>query len=124
MTHDPENENQLVTLFRPVGPEELKLIEEANFTAFPPRLPGQPIFYPVCNEKYADEIAQRWNTKDGNKGYVTRFKVRAEALAQFPVQVVGAKYHQELWVPAADQDLFNQAIVGLIEVIREFSNES
>lgn len=34
-------------LYRPVGLEELKLIAASNFRAFPPRLPEQPIFYPV-----------------------------------------------------------------------------
>lgn len=46
-------------LFRPVGRAELELIEKTNYIAFPPRLPQQPIFYPVLNQKYAEEIAQR-----------------------------------------------------------------
>jgi hypothetical protein len=37
-------------LFRPVGHEELELIRKSEFKTFPPRLPGQPIFYPVLNE--------------------------------------------------------------------------
>ena len=44
------NEPQTITLFRPVGPKELELIRAANFRAFPPRLPDQPIFYPVLTE--------------------------------------------------------------------------
>jgi hypothetical protein len=36
-----------VTLYRPVGAEELHLIEASGLTAFPPGLPEQPIFYPV-----------------------------------------------------------------------------
>ena len=38
-----------VTLFRPVGANELRLIEATGMRAFPPRLPEQPIFYPVTN---------------------------------------------------------------------------
>lgn len=34
-------------LFRPVGPRELALIASSGYQAFPPRLPEQPIFYPV-----------------------------------------------------------------------------
>jgi hypothetical protein len=34
-----------LTLFRPVGPEELALIEASGWREFPPRLPDQPIFY-------------------------------------------------------------------------------
>jgi hypothetical protein len=37
---------QTSTLYRPVGPEELELIKQADWGAFPPRLPEQPIFYP------------------------------------------------------------------------------
>ena len=51
------------TLFRPVGQRELELIAEASYRAFPPRLPGQPIFYPVLNEEYATQIARDWNTR-------------------------------------------------------------
>jgi hypothetical protein len=45
------------------------LIEKTNYTAFPARLPQQLIFYPILNEKYAEEIAQKWNTKDVNSQY-------------------------------------------------------
>ena len=47
-----------VTLYRPIGPEELQLIEQSGWTKFPPRLPEQPIFYPVMNEAYAVQIAR------------------------------------------------------------------
>ena len=32
-------------LYRPVGTEELRLIEESGNKKFPPRLPDQPIFF-------------------------------------------------------------------------------
>ena len=109
-------------LYRPVGAKELALIERSGFTAFPPRLPEQPIFYPVLNEQYAVEIASRWNAKynDDKKGYVTQFIVDDEYVRKFPVQTAGASYHQELWVPAEELDEFNSHIVGVIEIICEF----
>ena len=67
-----------ITLWRPVGPKELALIEEAGFRAFPPRLPEQPIFYPVTTEAYAIKIARDWNVKASGSGYVTRFEVRKD----------------------------------------------
>lgn len=112
--------SNLVVLWRPVGPEELRLIEESGFLRFPPRLPEQPIFYPVCNEPYACEIAERWNTKDSGVGYVTRFSVRASVANRYEKQIVGARHHEELWVPAEELEAFNDAIVGTIEVVREF----
>lgn len=109
------------TLFRPVGPQELKLIEASGFRAFPPRLPEQPIFYPVLNEAYAREIAERWNVAESGSGYVTRFAVDEAFVNQFPVQTVGGRQHQELWVPAEQLEEFNKHIVGLIEVIDSFT---
>jgi len=82
-------------LFRPVGKSEYDLIEQSGFTKFPTRLPEQPIFYPVLNERYAVEIASKWNAKDGDTGYVLRFNVSDEYIAGFDVQTVGNHYHQE-----------------------------
>ena len=110
-------------LYRPVGQKELDLIIETDYTKFPPRLFYQPIFYPVLNEKYASEIAERWNTKDefsGYKGYVTRFKVRDDYISAFDIQTVGAEYHRELWIPAERLEEFNANIIGNIEVIKSF----
>ncbi|MEO3706934.1 hypothetical protein [Trichormus azollae] len=66
------------TLFPPVGQPELGLIAASNYTAFPPRLTFQPIFYLVLNEAYAVEIPKDWNTQDkrsGYGGYVTRLQI-------------------------------------------------
>ena len=109
-----------VTLFRPVGPKELELIRKSDWREFPPRLPEQPIFYPVLNEEYATQIARDWNARGTSIGYVTRFRVRADYLRRYAVQTVGGRVHQEYWIPAEDLDEFNSNIVGLIEVIAEF----
>ena len=66
---------ETVTLWRPIGPKELKLIEESGMRAFPPRLPEQPIFYPVLSEEYAIKIARDWNVPASGAGFVTRFRV-------------------------------------------------
>jgi hypothetical protein len=50
-----------VTLWRPTGPEELALVEASGWRVWPPRLPDQPIFYPVLNQEYATMIARDWN---------------------------------------------------------------
>jgi hypothetical protein len=109
-----------VTLYRPVGPEELKLIEALGWKAFPPRLPEQPIFYPVVQQEYAVKIARDWNVRASGAGFVTRFEVDAEYLSQFDVQYVGGKDHAEYWIPAERLDEFNAHIVSAIEVVAEF----
>ena len=107
-------------LFRPVGPAELALIAATGFRAFPPRLPEQPIFYPVLNESYAIQIARDWNVKADGAGYVTRFAVRSDFLDSYPVQQAGGREHLEYWIPAEDLWAFNEALVGEIEVVAEF----
>ena len=96
------------------------MIEESGWTEFPPRLPEQPIFYPVLNQEYARQIARDWNVKESGSGYVTKFDVDAEYLERFPVQVVGGSTHAELWVPAEELSEFNSRIIGKIEVIESF----
>lgn len=115
---------EVVTLYRPVGPEELALIAASGHLAFPPRLPEQPIFYPVTNEAYATQIARDWNTRHGSRqGFVTRFDVEAVYAGRFERQVVGGREHEELWVPAEELEEFNRHIVGKIAVIAEFKGE-
>jgi hypothetical protein len=112
--------DESVTLWRPVGPAELKLIEAAAFRAFPPRLPEQPIFYPVLSEAYAVQIARDWNVPASGSGFVTRFSVRRDFIDRYEVRQAGGREHLEYWIPADDLDAFNAAIVGDIEVVAEF----
>ena len=113
---------QTTVLYRPVGGKELALISESGYTRFPPRLPEQPIFYPVLDEGYATQIARDWNARhnpDG-VGYVTRFRVRTDFLRRYEVRVVGGSEHREYWIPAEELEEFNQNIVGEIEVVAEY----
>ncbi len=113
-------------LFRPVGLRELELIAEADFAAFPARLPHQPYFYPVLTEDYAHQIARDWNTKDAASGYVgfvTSFEVEGAFASRYTPRVVGASNHRELWVPASELDEFNAHIVGTIRVIHAYTGD-
>lgn len=117
---------ETITLYRPIGEKELLLIAENNFSAFPPRLEWQPIFYPVLNEEYACEIASKWNTTDefGNYlGFVTEFKITQEEFSKYKVENVGGSIHNELWVPAEELERFNQAIVEKIKITKVFVGE-
>jgi hypothetical protein len=110
-----------VVLYRPVGAAELDLIRESGWKAFPPRLPEQPIFYPVCNFEYAEQIARDWNAAQTGYGYVSRFEVDADYLGRYERQIVGSRINEEYWIPAEDLDEFNANIVGLIEVVAEYT---
>jgi hypothetical protein len=110
-------------LYRPVGPQELDLIRQADWRCFPPRLPEQPIFYPVLNEEYARQIAREWNVKASGAGFVTKFAISSDYLKGFSVHVVGGSEHAEYWIPADQLDEFNRNILGKIGVIAEFPPE-
>jgi hypothetical protein len=101
--------------YRPVGPKEQELMAASGYREFPPGLSEQPIFYPVLNEEYARQIARDWNTPASGAGYVTRFSVRKEFAARYPVQTVGGSVHKELWIPAEDLVEMNRNVVGLID---------
>jgi len=113
-----------ITLYRPTGPKELALVAQSGFARWPPRLPDQPIFYPVTNELYATEIARDWNVRASGSGYVTTFAVRKSFMDRYAIQQVGAAHHTEWWVPAEDLEALNDNIVGLIEVIASFGPDA
>jgi hypothetical protein len=128
MSSSPSSDalDDAATLFRPVGHKELELIRKSGYRAFPPRLPTQPIFYPVLYVDYAVQIARDWNAKDaasGYRGYVTRFRVRQSFLERYDVHTVGSSRHREYWIPAQDLVEFNDNIVGPIEVVQEFHGD-
>lgn len=118
MTH------QKITLYRPVGPEELALIAQSGWKKFPPRLPEQPIFYPVMNEEYAIQIARDWNVPASGSGFVTKFAVDKNYLSKFEIQNVGGTIHNELWIMAEELETFNNHIVGDIEVTQKFFSKN
>lgn len=113
-------ETKTITLYRPVNKAELDLIEASGWKRFPPRLPEQPIFYPVLNEAYAIQIAKEWNVPAYGSGFVTKFEVNKNYSSKFLIQNVGGTIHEELWIPADELEEFNDNIVGKIKVIKEF----
>jgi hypothetical protein len=122
MAEAPDESPPTTTLYRPVGEQELALISDASFRAFPSRLEWQPIFYPVTTEQYATIIARDWNARDGHRGFVTRFSVETTWLRQFDTHIVGSRAHEEYWIPAERLAEFNAHIVGDIEVIATFDS--
>ena len=112
-------------LWRPVGQKELAKIDASGMRAFPPRLPEQPIFYPVLSFEYAEKIARDWNSVRENHGYVgfvVAFDIDDAYASRFPEQLAGGKDCPELWVPAEKLEEFNRHIRGRIEIIAEYRN--
>jgi len=114
-------------LFRPVGLYELALIWDSEMREFPPRLPHQPVFYPVTNAEYARQIACDWNTHDdksGFAGFVTTFSLDEDYLSRFELHTVGGSQHKEYWIPSHELSSFNKAISERIRVKEAFFGES
>ncbi len=115
-----------ITLYRPVGQKELELVRISGFKRFPPRLEWQPIFYPVMNRPYAEQIAKQWNTEDefsGYAGHVLSFDLPEIFIQKYPVQNVGGEVHNELWVPANELEISNDNIIGTIRLECSFYGE-
>lgn len=113
-------------LFRPVGLKELQLLQQLDFKGFPPRLPVQPIFYPVTTIEYARQIARDWNTKDPTSdyiGWVLGFELPDDWASRYPVRQAGSRDHQELWVPAEGLADLNTRIVGTIQVLEVYRGD-
>lgn len=112
-----ENPDGSTTLWRPVGPAELELLRAAGMRAWPPRLPDQPIFYPVLSEAYARQIAAEWNTAASGAGYVTRFRLPTPVARRYPTCQAGGRDKLELWIPADELGEINRHLIGPIEVV-------
>ena len=114
-------------LWRPVGKAELDLIEAARWKAFPPRLPDQPIFYPVLTFGYAEKIARDWNSTRENHdylGFVVEFEISEAMADKYPAEEAGGKAHTELWVPTEELEEFNSEIQGTIRLVATYKNGS
>jgi hypothetical protein len=105
--------------------EELRLVYEAGMKGFPPRKPEQPIFYPVLNLEYANEIAKRWNAESQSaSGYVAKFNLDDKYGARFEPQKVGSSHHVELWVPSEELSRFNEHILPPILIVSAHFGEN
>ena len=114
-------------LYRPTGLKELLLVRDAEWRAWPPRLPDQPIFYPVTTFDYAEKIARDWNSVSpapDNLGFVTRWEMPDDITETYPLQLAGGRDHEELWVPAEELDAFNARMIGEIEVVSAYRNKA
>lgn len=107
-------------LFRPLGPAELELVASSGYRRWPPRLPGQAIFYPVAEEEYAKEITVNWNIPAAGAGFVARFCVKQSFMDRYPTHPAGGKNRTEWWIPAEALEELNDNILGLIEIVGEY----
>lgn len=107
-------------LYRPVNQYELKKIQDNGWNEFPPRLPEQPIFYPVLSVEYAQKINE-WNKVGYGEGYIIEFEINDNYISKFDVHNVGSKIDNEYWIPAEELENFNKHIIGNLKIWRNQS---
>lgn len=112
--------DETVCMHRPAGVQELALVRASGYRRWPPRLPGQTIFYPVTNHAYAAQIAHEWNLTENGYGCVAQFRVLSPFANRYPIHRVDGSLHSEWWIPAEDLAELNRSIVGLIDIVDEF----
>lgn len=115
--------SEVTILYRPLGAAEYALLVRHGFAQWPPRLSDQPLLHVAMREDDAAATARDWHAHDagsGFVGYVARFAVRSAFLAAYPLRSVGARRHQEYWIPAEHLKALNANVVGLIEIVGEY----
>jgi hypothetical protein len=113
-------DEEVVTLWRPVSPAELNLIRASGMRAFPPRLPEQPIFYPVLSEAYAIKIARDWNVPAHGRGMSRGFESCGDFLIDIPFKKWAGRVVSNIGYQQKIFSAFNSAIIAEIEVVAEF----
>ena len=104
-----DDEGQTVTLWRPTGPEELALVEASGWRAWPPRLPDQPIFYPVLSQDYATSIApllQKAQRHGVRVFALAEGVIEKVADAQTPQPVLAAVRFEDVTVKSGERSQF------------------
>ncbi len=96
----------MTTLYRPVSATELDQIVLSGYRRFP----ANDDFHPVRNEERARALAAA-GAEDGG-AWVVRFAVPTELLTRYP------RVDDAHRIPANELAAFNDAIVGLIVVLR------
>lgn len=112
-----DSHDQLVTLYRAVGPGQMRCIEASGWTRFPPRLKHQKFFFPMLSFEFAERIASDWNVSNSGAGYVVRFAVKKSFLESYEINSFGTDEYREYRIPASELERLNDHIVGYIDTV-------
>lgn len=112
-----------ITLYRAIGPGQLRCIIQTGWRKFPPRWSSQRYFYPMIHPEFAHQIASQWHVQNSGVGYVVRFRVEKGFLEPYPVYVVGGPEHKEYRIAADELDEMNDHMVGNIELIAVYHSQ-
>ena len=110
-------------LYRPLSAEDYRQIETLEFSGFPPRSDGQPLFTALLSREGAAGIARRMKIEKQAEHtvYVVGFLVEDAYIRQFPVQNSDQPERSALWIPAEEIDILNQHLVGKIRMLDRFT---
>ena len=109
-------------LFRPLDLPELKGICDSGYGRFPTRQTWQPIFYPVADLSYAEQIAYEChvNASSGYGGFVVQFDVEERYMDSFKLPRSTNATFQEFRIPAESLPELNRQLQGDIQLVSSF----
>lgn len=106
-------ETPALTMYRPVGPDELTLIKDSGFREFPPPLSAAANFlWVVTSVDYAHEIAEGWLACREGSAVVVEFSVHKDFITRNQNRMRSDARGSVLWIPREDIDDFNLHLLG------------
>ncbi|MCX4027823.1 hypothetical protein H0A36_23735 [Endozoicomonas sp. SM1973] len=111
-------------LFRPIGPDQFEALKKLEFSQIPSHVFGQKFFYPQLHESFAKQIAKEWYLPKHGHAYVIRLEIACSYLEQFEVKRIGGPEHTEYRIPIEEKANFSRELVGKIEVIAEYQQDT
>ncbi len=108
-------------LYRPVTVQEYEAIAAKDFAGFPKQRNDRPLLTLLLSYEGAKQIARHLHTPTGEDDvYVLSCMVDDAYIRQFPVQNAGDINRRALWLAAEETDIFNQHLIGKIQVVEHF----
>lgn len=108
-------------LYKPLSPKQLAAVISSGWRRFSPDSPQQKVFYPKLHLEYAEKIARQWDAAQYEAGFVVKFKVPSQFVADYDIQSVGYDEHREYKIPIHELERFNRQIIGPIRLISAFT---
>lgn len=112
--------NELITLYKPLTPQQLAVVITSGWRTFVPEFPEQTHFFAKLHQRYAELIARMWCVSQYSAGYVAVFEVEDWFIGQYDIVTIAYEEHREYQIPIEDLDSLNRHIVGPIDVISAF----
>ena len=118
------NKDRGVVLYQSLTPAQFSAMIGSGWQGFMAGSSEQKLFYPKLCLAYAEMIARLFNVAHYSAAYVVQFRLPVFFLERYPIQSVAYEAHREYRIPIADLAILNRHILGRIEIVSTFWDES